>query len=168
MRYGTRMRGYITAPVTGNYTFWIASDDNSELWLSSLNDNPANKVRIGWVSGWTDSRQWDKFSTQKSAAVPLITRSALLCGDVAKGRRRWRQPCGGLGQSRANRPSRRAKSFQVRCSRHSMGPNPHSLGDPLARNLATIVTFSFVRIEEWTSFATSIRASPKGLYKDFG
>ena len=22
--YGTRMRGYITAPVTGNYTFWIA------------------------------------------------------------------------------------------------------------------------------------------------
>ena len=22
--YGTRMRGYITAPVTGSYTFWIA------------------------------------------------------------------------------------------------------------------------------------------------
>ena len=33
--YGTRMRGYITAPVTGDYTFWIASDDNSELWLST-------------------------------------------------------------------------------------------------------------------------------------
>ena len=33
--YGTRLRGYITAPVTGDYTFWIASDDNSELWLSS-------------------------------------------------------------------------------------------------------------------------------------
>ena len=36
-----------------------------------LNDNPANKVRIGWVSGWTDSRQWDKFSTQKSPAIRL-------------------------------------------------------------------------------------------------
>ena len=36
--YGTRMRWYITAPATGNYTFWIAGDDNSELWLS-LNDN---------------------------------------------------------------------------------------------------------------------------------
>ena len=48
--YGTRMRGYITAPATGNYTFWIAGDDNSELWLS-LNDNPANKVRIGLVFG---------------------------------------------------------------------------------------------------------------------
>ena len=40
--YGTRMRGYITAPVTGSYTFWIASDDNSELWLST-NDNPATR-----------------------------------------------------------------------------------------------------------------------------
>ena len=68
--YGTRMRGYITAPATGSYTFWIAGDNNSELWLS-LNDNPANKVRIGWVSEWTDSRQWDKFSSQKSAAIPL-------------------------------------------------------------------------------------------------
>ena len=68
--YGTRMRGYITAPATGNYTFWIAGDNNSELWLS-LNDNPANKVRIGWVSEWTDSRQWDKYSTQKSAAITL-------------------------------------------------------------------------------------------------
>ena len=68
--YGTRMRGYITAPVTGSYTFWIASDDNSELWLSS-NDNPASKVRIGWVLDWTDSRQWNKFSSQKSSAIPL-------------------------------------------------------------------------------------------------
>jgi hypothetical protein len=70
--YGTRMRGYITAPVTGSYTFWIASDNNSELWLS-INDNPANKVRIGWVSGsgWTDSRQWNKYSSQKSAARTL-------------------------------------------------------------------------------------------------
>ena len=68
--YGTRMRGYITAPVTGNYTFWIASDDNSELWLS-INDNPANKVSIGRVLDWTDSRQWNKYSTQKSAAIPL-------------------------------------------------------------------------------------------------
>ena len=68
--YGTRMRGYITAPVTGSYTFWIASDDNSELWLS-INDNPASKVRIGWVLDWTDSRQWNKFSSQKSSAIPL-------------------------------------------------------------------------------------------------
>src|ERR1700722_5398914 len=28
----TRMRGYLRPPVTGKYTFWIASDDSSELW----------------------------------------------------------------------------------------------------------------------------------------
>ena len=68
--YGTRLRGYITAPVTGSYTFWIASDDNSELWLST-NDNPANKVSIASVPDWTDSRQWNKFPSQKSAAITL-------------------------------------------------------------------------------------------------
>ena len=31
--YGTRLRGYITAPTTVTYYFWIAGDDNSELWL---------------------------------------------------------------------------------------------------------------------------------------
>ena len=68
--YGTHMRGYITAPVTGDYIFWIASDDQSELWLS-INDNPASKVRIASVSDYTDSREWGKYSTQKSAAIRL-------------------------------------------------------------------------------------------------
>ena len=70
--YGTRLRGYITAPVTGSYTFWIASDDKSELWLST-DDSPVNKVKIASVPDWTDSRQWDKFSSQKSAAPISLT-----------------------------------------------------------------------------------------------
>ena len=68
--YGTRLRGDLTAPTTGSYTFWIASDDNSELWLST-NDNPANKVSIASVPDWTDSRQWNKLPSQKSAAITL-------------------------------------------------------------------------------------------------
>ena len=68
--YGTRLRGYITAPVTGSYTFWVASDDKSELWLST-DDNPLNKVKIASVPDWTDSREWNKFSSQKSAAHPF-------------------------------------------------------------------------------------------------
>src|SRR4051812_31033926 len=48
--YGQRMRGYIVPPVSGNYTFWIASDDNSELWLST-DSNPATKRLIAQVSG---------------------------------------------------------------------------------------------------------------------
>jgi Chitobiase/beta-hexosaminidase C-terminal domain/PA14 domain len=68
--YGTRLRGYLTPPATGNYTFWIASDDNSELWLS-MNDNPTNKVKIAWVLDYTDPRQWNKFGSQKSAEIAL-------------------------------------------------------------------------------------------------
>ncbi len=32
---------YVIPPADGNYTFWIASDADSELWLST-DDNPAN------------------------------------------------------------------------------------------------------------------------------
>ena len=33
--YGMKVYGYICPPTTGTYTFWIASDDNGELWLST-------------------------------------------------------------------------------------------------------------------------------------
>ncbi len=68
--YGTRVRGYIFPEVSGNYRFWIATDNNGELWLST-NDDPANKSRIAYVSGWTNFREWDKFPEQKSAEIYL-------------------------------------------------------------------------------------------------
>jgi hypothetical protein len=68
--YGTRIRGYVHPPQTGNYTFWIAGDDNCELWLSS-NENPQAKKRIAFVGGYTNSRQWDKYASQKSQPVRL-------------------------------------------------------------------------------------------------
>ncbi|MDO1450938.1 PA14 domain-containing protein [Rhodocytophaga aerolata] len=68
--YGQRIRGYICPPSTGSYTFYIASDDNSELWLSST-DNVASKVKIASVTGYTSARQWTKFASQKSAAIAL-------------------------------------------------------------------------------------------------
>lgn len=33
--YGSRIRGYIHPPQTGDYTFWVAADDSAELWLST-------------------------------------------------------------------------------------------------------------------------------------
>lgn len=68
--YGSRIRGYLCVPSTGAYTFWIASDDQSELWLST-DDSPANKVKIAFVTGHTQRRQWDKYTTQRSAAITL-------------------------------------------------------------------------------------------------
>jgi hypothetical protein len=69
--YGSRMRGYVCVPATGNYTFWIASDDNSELWLST-DEDPLNKSKIASVTGYTGFRVWTKYTTQKSAPVFLV------------------------------------------------------------------------------------------------
>ena len=68
--FGARIRGYIQAPSTGHYTFWIASNDNSELWLST-DEHEANKVKIASVSGYTNPRQWDKFQSQQSGSIYL-------------------------------------------------------------------------------------------------
>jgi regulation of enolase protein 1 (concanavalin A-like superfamily) len=69
--YGQRVHGYIIPPASGNYVFWIASDDASTLFLST-DETPANKRVIAYVSGWTSSRQWDKEPNQQSAPVALV------------------------------------------------------------------------------------------------
>ncbi|MBN2684072.1 MAG: cellulase family glycosylhydrolase [Pontiellaceae bacterium] len=68
--YGTRIRGYLHPSFDGVHTFWIAGDDNCELWLSS-DENPANKIRIAYVPDWTGSRDWTKFSQQQSVPITL-------------------------------------------------------------------------------------------------
>lgn len=68
--YGQRLRGWLLPPVSGDYTFWIASDDASELWLST-DDDPVHAVKIAEVIGWTASRQWDVEFGQQSAPVSL-------------------------------------------------------------------------------------------------
>jgi glucose/arabinose dehydrogenase len=72
---GIRMNGYICAPATGNYIFWIASDASAELWLSTTS-NPANRVRIAYNTSSTNSRQWNKYATQKSVAIYLVAGQA--------------------------------------------------------------------------------------------
>ncbi|HYF47819.1 MAG TPA: PKD domain-containing protein, partial [Planctomycetota bacterium] len=48
--YGQRVRGLITAPVSGGYTFQVAGTNNVELWLSS-DESPVNKQKIAWIGG---------------------------------------------------------------------------------------------------------------------
>ncbi|MES2924794.1 MAG: PA14 domain-containing protein [Verrucomicrobiota bacterium] len=68
--YGQKLSGYLRAPDSGSFTFWIASDDGSELWLST-DSNPANKVKIAYTLNFTNSREWGKYATQNSAAITL-------------------------------------------------------------------------------------------------
>ena len=67
---GARIRGYICAPLSGNYTFYIAGDDGVELWLSTT-ASPSNKVKIAGYIGWTSFQQWDRYPTQKSVQINL-------------------------------------------------------------------------------------------------
>ena len=68
--YGERLRAWVVPPVSGAYTFWIASDDNGELWLSP-DDNPAHKQLIADVPYWTGFHEWTKFPQQCSATITL-------------------------------------------------------------------------------------------------
>ncbi len=59
--YGQRFRGYVYPPVGGGYTFTLASDDESELWLST-DEDPANVVNLLTA---------DSFSAATSGPVTL-------------------------------------------------------------------------------------------------
>lgn len=68
--YGQRLRALLLPRITGTYYFLIASDDNSQFFLST-NDTPGGKRLIARVDGWTDPRLYHNQPVQKSAAVSL-------------------------------------------------------------------------------------------------
>ena len=71
--YLARIRGYLHPSRTGDYTLWIASDDNSQLWLSS-DDQPERARKIAWVEpihSFTGLREWDKYPSQRSSRIWL-------------------------------------------------------------------------------------------------
>ncbi len=54
--FGSQMYGLYQAPSTGNYTFAVASDDNSILYLSS-DEQPANKMAIASEPQWGSGKR---------------------------------------------------------------------------------------------------------------
>jgi hypothetical protein len=68
--YGTRIRGYVHPPATGDYVFSIATDDGGELWLST-DEDPRNKEKIAFVPDFTSPRDFSKHASQTSKPVPL-------------------------------------------------------------------------------------------------
>ena len=55
--YAERVSALFTAPQTTNYVFFLASDDDSDLFLST-DSTPANKHLIAQETVWSNSRQW--------------------------------------------------------------------------------------------------------------
>ena len=77
---GIRKRGYITAPETGNYTFWVSAKASGQIWLST-DDTKYRKELLCYIgsdsgSGTDGVRQnapnlWDQYATQMSEEVYL-------------------------------------------------------------------------------------------------
>jgi hypothetical protein len=69
--YGQRVRGILQVTQTGTYTFYLATDDDGELYFSQT-DSPAGKFRIAYIqSNWAGVREWNKLATQRSVPLTL-------------------------------------------------------------------------------------------------
>ncbi|MFC7339518.1 PA14 domain-containing protein [Haloferula chungangensis] len=68
---GTRIQGYVTAPVTGDYTFWLTGDDQTEFWLST-DDDKFNKQLIVAPDSYYGYQEYDVDASQQSASVSLV------------------------------------------------------------------------------------------------
>jgi len=68
--YGDRTRGFLVAPTSGAYTFWLYGDDETELRLAPDAD-ASGAVRVAHVSGWTSPSEWSKYPSQRSAPITL-------------------------------------------------------------------------------------------------
>ncbi|WP_035616024.1 Calx-beta domain-containing protein [Haloferula sp. BvORR071] len=69
--YSRRLTGYLKPTASGDYTFWIAGDDDCRLYLGT-NGSPSTKVQIATVNGWTNFQAWDSQAAQKSVIIPLV------------------------------------------------------------------------------------------------
>ncbi|MDZ4830324.1 MAG: PVC-type heme-binding CxxCH protein [Phycisphaerae bacterium] len=70
--YLQRVHGVLQPLESGPYIFYIASDDQSVLYLSS-DDSVANKTRIAWVDGYSARGDWSGQPNQVSQPVMLET-----------------------------------------------------------------------------------------------
>ncbi len=69
--YGERLSGFLVAPATASFVFYIAGDDNAQLWLST-DENPANKVLVAQEPQWNPSREWTNGGNQASRGDPAV------------------------------------------------------------------------------------------------
>ena len=67
--YGQKLSGWLKPPVTGDYKFYLTSDDSSQLWLST-DDSVANKSLIAELTSWVGYRAYSVGA--KSAPIHLL------------------------------------------------------------------------------------------------
>ncbi|ODM32271.1 hypothetical protein A6779_09075 [Marinobacter adhaerens] len=68
--YGSLVRGFIEAPASGLYKFYVSGDDETQFLLSP-SQNASDARVIASVTGWTSARDYSKYSSQVSAVQEL-------------------------------------------------------------------------------------------------
>lgn len=66
--YGQRIRGFIKAPETGVYVFWLDSDNSAQLWLSLSTPDKARPIAV--VDDYSPANSF-LLPGQKSGPIPL-------------------------------------------------------------------------------------------------
>jgi GH43 family beta-xylosidase len=72
--YGARLSGFLVPPLTGNYVFYMASDDQGTLFLST-NSQPAGKRLIASEPQWNVARDWtgtDRRPAHENVSAPVF------------------------------------------------------------------------------------------------
>ena len=69
--FGGRIHGWFYPPRTGDYTFYLASDDNGELWLST-DQSPAMAQLIAYETASAGDKAW-QFGNEMSDPIHLET-----------------------------------------------------------------------------------------------
>ena len=64
------VRGFLHPPADGEYQFWLASDDQGELWISGDAD-PRGIRRLANVNNYTAQREWGREGNQRSNKIRL-------------------------------------------------------------------------------------------------
>jgi len=72
--YGSLIRGYLTVPQSGNYTFNVTGDDEVRFFLST-DDTKGNLDLVSFITGWTYRKEYAKAAetNQTSADISLST-----------------------------------------------------------------------------------------------
>ena len=68
--YGGRIHGWLYVPGTGEYTFWLCSDNNGQLWLST-DDDSTNIKLIALESSWANPNTWGT-GEEQSEPISLV------------------------------------------------------------------------------------------------
>ncbi|MEI6083107.1 MAG: DUF1800 family protein [Verrucomicrobiota bacterium] len=79
--YGERIRGYLTAPVTGNYYFWLTATNSAELWIGNDSEQVNSLRRCTAVNNRAQS-PWLALIAGQKYYIEILHKAGAGAGDT--------------------------------------------------------------------------------------